>query len=438
MTAEIRPHECPVRFVVTATENGSYHCELGVLQGTDALSQKLPSSIFEFRRRHVENIEKFNVVMLVPTGIGAEIGGHAGDAGSAAKLLASTCDQLITHPNVVNASDINELPENGLYVEGSVIARLLMGTAGLARVRKNRVLFICDQHEDPAFTDAAVNSLNAARACYGLDCPRIVQLHPSVGLKAIYTNSGRAGGQVDSLEAVLGAMEKYRGEYDAVALASVISVPKEWHAEYFSSDGNMVNPWGGVEAIFTHTLSLLTDIPTAHSPMLESEEIEREEPGVVDPRMAAEAVSYTFLQCIFKGLQRSPRIVTQKEAMEQPGVITASDISVVVMPEGCVGLPVLAALEQGIQVIAVRENRNLMRNNTAELPWAPGQYLVVENYLEAAGLLMAMQAGIAPQSVRRPIPVAQTDIYGVPRVYEDEEDDEEEEEVASHAAPHAA
>jgi hypothetical protein len=432
--SEVRPHELPVRFVVTATENGQYHCELGVLQGTDTLTRTLPPSIFEFKRRPVESIDKFNVVMLVPTGVGAEIGGHAGDAGSAARLLAGACDQLITHPNVVNASDINELPENGLYVEGSVICRLLMGTAGLAKVRSNRVLFICDQHEDESFTDAAVNSLNAARACYGLNCPRIVELHPSVGLKAIYTNSGRAGGQVDNIEAVLGAMEKYRNEYDAVALASVISVPHEWHEEYFASDGSMVNPWGGVEAIFTHTLSLLCDVPTAHSPMLESHEIEAMEPGIVDPRMAAEAVSYTFLQCIFKGLQRSPRIVTAPEAMAQQGVITASDVSCLVIPEGCVGLPVLAALEQGITVIAVRENKNLMRNDTAALPWAPGQYIVVENYLEAAGMLTALKAGVAIESVRRPLQVAKTEIFGTPRVYEYDDEDEQEDEVAVHAA----
>ncbi len=65
----------------------------------------------------------------------------------------------------------------------------------------------------------------------------------------------------------------------------------------------MVNPWGGVEAIFTHALSLLYGMPTAHSPMIESEEIESIDPGIVDPRMAAEAVSLTFLQSILKGLQ---------------------------------------------------------------------------------------------------------------------------------------
>jgi hypothetical protein len=63
----------------------------------------------------------------------------------------------------------------------------------------------------------------------------------------------------------------------------------------------------------------------------------------------------------------------------------------------------LAALEQGIPVIAVRENRNVMRNDLTALPWATGQLHMVENYWEAVGVLAAMKAGIAPESVRRPL-----------------------------------
>ena len=54
-------------------------------------------------------------------------------------------------------------------------------------------------------------------------------------------------------------------------------------------------------------------------------------------------------------------------------------------------------------MIAVRENRNLMRNDLAALPWSPGQFHAVENYWEAAGVMSALRAGIDPQSVRRPI-----------------------------------
>ena len=67
------------------------------------------------------------------------------------------------------------------------------------------------------------------------------------------------------------------------------------------------------------------------------------------------------------------------------------------------GLPTLAALEQGIPVIAVRENKNLMENDLTTLPWRSGQLHIVENYWEAAGVLCAIRGGIEPESVRRPI-----------------------------------
>jgi hypothetical protein len=116
-----------------------------------------------------------------------------------------------------------------------------------------------------------------------------------------------------------------------------------------------------------------------------------------------EAVSLTFLQSILKGLQRSPRVVADAAAMLDPAVLTARDVSCLVIPDGCLGLPVLAALEQGIAVIAVRDNRNLMHNDLAALAWLPGQFTRVENYLEAVGVLCARKAGLALGSVRRPI-----------------------------------
>jgi len=137
--------------------------------------------------------------------------------------------------------------------------------------------------------------------------------------------------------------------------------------------------------------------------MFESREIANVDPGIVDPRMAAEAVSLTFLQCTLKGLQRSPRIITDANAMNRAGVFTAADISCLVIPDGCLGLPTLAALEQGIPVIAVQENRNLMKNDLSTLPWAPGQLHQVGNYWEAVGVIAAMRAGIDPASVRRPL-----------------------------------
>lgn len=228
-------------------------------------------------------------------------------------------------------------------------------------------------------------------------------------MAAEFTESGRAAGEVNGLERVLSVLDENAGRFDAVAIASVIDLDDETHEEYFHCDGKMVNPWGGVEALLTHAVSMLYEVPAAHSPMLENHKIGNLDLGVVDPRIAAEAVSLTFVQCMLKGLHRSPRIITDPDAMREPGLLTAADISCLVIPDKCVGLPTLAALEQGIPVIAVRENDNVMKNDLQKLPWAPDQLHIVENYWEAVGVMSALKAGITPSSLRRPIAATQVE-----------------------------
>ena len=398
----IGPEWIPVRFVVTSSDSRSYRCEFATLSIKSAGSHVPSHSIFDFHQRRATSAERFNVVLIVPTGIGAHLGGHAGDAGPVARLLAEVSDTLVLHPNVVNASDLNEMPPNAWYVEGSVLARLLMGTVGLLPVRKNRVLVVIDNHHDDFFVNAAVNSVSGARASYGLSCSEVVCLQSPVRLRSGYSPSGRAAGRVDNLEELCALLDDRAGQYDAVALSSVVAVPREYHQDYFDSKGEMVNPWGGVEAMLTHALSSMFNVPTAHSPMFESREVANRDPGIVDPRMAAEAVSTTFLQCALKGLQRSPKIVADSEHLNSPGVFTASDISCVVIPDGCLGIPTLAALYQGIHVIAVA-NKNLMAIDLGALPWRKGQFYRANNYCEAAGILAAIRGGIDCDTVRRPL-----------------------------------
>ena len=392
-----------VRLVVTESNQDFYNCEATTYRAGSDAHLISPGMALEFRRRRSENTGRFNVAMLIPTGIGAAIGGHAGDATPVAQLMASVCDNLIIHPNVVNASDINEMPANALYIEGSVLCRLIMGTVGIQPVRANKVLVLLHPHPDRVFTNLAINAVNAARSSYGLNCPRVIEMDRPLVMSPDYTGSERAAGSVEGFENLCYLLDKYRGEYDAIAIASVISTPLHYYSDYFWSDGDMVNPWGGVESMLTHTISSMYDLPSAHAPMLESQAVLDIETGVVDPRMAAEVISVSFLQCVLKGLQRSPNIIRDPEAMRDPGVLTARDISCLVIPDGCLGLPTFAALEQGIQVIAVRENVNLMKNDLEALPWASGQLHIVDNYWEAAGVLSAIRTGIEPSAVRRPL-----------------------------------
>jgi hypothetical protein len=400
---EVEDGAIPVRFAITDMDDTHYQCEFGMLREIDRNKYKKLQSIFQFKKRKIERTKDFNTVFLVPTGIGSTIGGHAGDATPAARVLAEACDNLILHPNVVNASDLNEMPDNALYVEGSTITRLLMGTASLQPVRSNRLLVIIDDHEIEMFANDTINAVNAARATYGLDCTKVVKLSPPLRMIAEFTKSGSAAGTIKGLERINQVINENLDSFDAVAIASVVEVEDEYHEEYFHNHGEMINPWGGVEAMLTHAVSILHNIPAAHSPMLESHKVADFDLGLVDPRLAAEAISMTFVQCMLKGLQRSPRIITEPDSIGESGLISAADISCLVIPDKCVGLPTLAALEQGVPVIAVKENQNLMKNNLLMLPWSPGQLHLVDNYWEAVGVMTALKAGISPDSMRRPL-----------------------------------
>jgi len=394
---ELAPNEILNRFVVSITEDQQYFCEMGTLLNDDMYPISQRESVFEFNKREFENTEQFNAVLLIPTGIGAQIGGHCGDGNAVARLIASACDTLVTHPNVVNASDINEMTDNTLYVEGSIITRFMMGQIGLQKVRANRILMLMDKHEDQLFNDEIVNAVSTARISLGIDCD-VYEMDNIIRSISTYSSSGRAVGTVEHLERLFEIIHRFRNEYDAIGLSTFIEVPKEYHLNYFTSDRDMINPWGGIESMLTHSIAEEFKIPCAHSPMMASREIMEMEVGIVDPRKAPETSSTTYLHCVLKGLHKSPRIVPFEKGLN------AEDISCLIIPDGCIGLPTLAAIEHGIPVIAVKENGNSMRNNLESLPFKKGQLFVVENYLEAVGVMHLLKSGVSRESVRRPIP----------------------------------
>jgi hypothetical protein len=92
---------------------------------------------------------------------------------------------------------------------------------------------------------------------------------------------------VRGLEPLFAELDRRRSQYDAVAITSLIDVPPGYHFECFDRMGVMANPWSGAEAMLTHTVSALYNVPSAHAPMRESREIANADPGVVDPCMAA-------------------------------------------------------------------------------------------------------------------------------------------------------
>jgi Protein of unknown function (DUF3326) len=130
------PDTYPLRFAIVEVAKNELVIEATIVRFC-------PDSPYAERLRIIEVLEPrhklhqafpFCVAQVVPTGLRCEIGGFAGDAGPATNLLAASADMVVTHPNAVNASELNEMSENVLYVEGKSLDDLLLGHVGLLPV----------------------------------------------------------------------------------------------------------------------------------------------------------------------------------------------------------------------------------------------------------------------------------------------------------------
>lgn len=321
-----------------------------------------------------------NIVLIVPTGIGAEIGGHAGDANPVCKLLASLSDTLITHPNVVNASDINEMPDNVFYVEGSMLDRFLRGEFSLKQPLQNKILVVVNK---PVRSDTC-NAVQAGVVTIGIDAS-ILELNTPLRMVASF-EGGIATGEITGWQELV---EQVRDmNFDALAIQTPIEVPRDIALSYYRTGG--VNPWGGVEAKASKLIATALNKPVAHAPLENTDpedvELYRIMDEIVDPRIAPEAISLCYLHCILKGLNKAPRI--------SHSGLSVTDIDVMVSPNNCYGSPHWACEKNGIPVIVVRENKTVCK----EQPHS--EFIYVNNYWEAAGIISCMKSGINKESVR--------------------------------------
>lgn len=318
-----------------------------------------------------------NVVFIIPTGVGAEIGGHSGDATPAACLIGSVCDCIILHPNVVNAADINEMPENALYVDGHTLDTFLAGEIHLESVRSNKILAVVN----PTFNEKTVNAISACRTASGIDVEILVLEKPLI-LRTSFNTQGLATGFVDGTTELIKQLKGYT--FDALAILTEIETDKEVALHYF--EHSSVNPWGAVESMACRPISKALQCPVAHAP-IDSGHFDNIH-IVCDPRMAGEFVSIAYLFCVIKGLHRAPRWGTRG--------LHIDDIDLLISPDMTFGTPHKLCLKQHIPILVVKENKTILSP-------AEGNCIKVENYLEAAGWIASMRTGISIESVRRPI-----------------------------------
>lgn len=395
-------HSYPLRFSVVDVSPHEVVIEATVVrfEPAERFSETFAAIEVFSPRARTQASGTFGVVQVVPTGVGCELGGYAGDACPATNLLAAAADLVVTHPNAVNASDLNEMADNVLYVEGKALDDFLLGHLGLMPTRANRIAtFVDPTGED--YLDHVLHVLNAARAVKGIDCADCVVLDRPPGVEIAWSDSGCAVGTVADPLAILEAVADLI-DHGAEAIGGV-SVIDGVTPEDFAShlDGKAPNPSGGIEAIITHLITKVFGVPTAHAPLPYYTEVKDRTPR--NPRASAEFISTPHYFCVLKGLARAPRLVpVEGPGGADPSLITLNHIGAIVVPSDALGgVPALVAEHSDIPLIVVKDNQTIleMTNDRMQMP----NVIEVESYAEASGIVLALKSGISVESIRRPL-----------------------------------
>jgi Protein of unknown function (DUF3326) len=335
----------------------------------------------------------YTVAVIVPTGIGASVGGYAGDALPVIRAIAQVADRVITHPNVMNGASLYWNIPNALYVEGFGLDQFAAGQWGLNPVHGNRIGLLFDRAIEPDLLLRHLQVADAARATLGLDIMDYAVTDQPLNVEMRSLDSGATWGTIGNPDTLLRGAEKLIGAgAEAIAVvARFLDDPDEAVLQAYRQ-GQGVDPLAGAEAVISHLIVRQFRIPCAHAPALLPLPLD----ASISPRSAAEELGHTFLPCVLVGLSRAPQFVLPGE--DKTSTIWTDQVDAVVVPESaCGGSALLSWGHLGKKIIAVADNQTRMRVYPKEVGLSAWR---VSSYLEAIGAIVAHQAGIDPQALR--------------------------------------
>lgn len=330
----------------------------------------------------------YNIVLIIPTGVGAAIGGYAGDALPLARAVASVGDRLITHPNVLNGAQLYYPIPNALYVEGYALDRFAQGDWGLTPVNQNAIGLILDWGIEEDLRWRHLQVADGARATLGLTLTDYVITDEPLGVELRLSDSGTSWGTIANPDSLLRAADKLLSQTKAQAIAVVARFPDDVGSQVLEDyrHGCGVDPLSGAEAIISHLIVRQFQVPCAHAPALSPLPLDK----AISPRSAAEELGYTFLPCVLMGLSRAPHY--QRFPAQGQESLWGQDVNAVIVPaSACGGSALMSFSQTAARIIAVE-------NNTTQLQVSPESLGIsvvrVNSYLEAIGVICADRAGI--------------------------------------------
>ncbi len=325
----------------------------------------------------LSNGEKLGA-FIVPTGVGASIGGFAGDASPYARKFAEV-SKLIVNPNVVNAGCFSGITENMFYVEGFSLDSFFKKENSLIPSKNNKIGVIFDKSIPKDVLNVHINTINAVKSVYGIDIPYYEITENEVGVEFFVNEHGISMGKVNDMETVKQAGEKLLDKgCNALAICCLF---EDCNDENYAQNGG-VDPIGGVEAIISHYISKELKVPCAHSPAFCDYQIY---PEIVDSRASSEYITPTFLPCILLGLSIAP-LLTQYNIKN----ICLDNLDYLVVPYNCSGsIPVFEALKHNIKIFAIKENKTVL-NITNENLFKESGIISLNTYEEALEQVKAL------------------------------------------------
>ncbi len=329
-------------------------------------------------------------VLIIPTGIGATIGGYAGDAIPVVRALAQVCDRIITHPNVLNGAQLYWSMPNVLYVEGYGLDQFASGAWGLKPVLSNRIGLLLDQAMEPELQLRHLQAAEACRATLGLQLTDYLITDQPLGVELRTAESGATWGTLKNPGSLLRAAETLITQAQATAIAIIARFPDatDWITLNQYRQGQGVDPLAGAEAVISHLLVQQFQVPAAHAPALMPLPLE----PTVSPQAAAEEIGYTFLPSVLVGLSRAPQFVELSPNCVQSDLIQRQQVDLVICPAGaCGGAGVLALSQTRTRIITVTDNCTTLDVTANKLGI---QALEVKSYAEAIGVAAAIKAGV--------------------------------------------
>ncbi|KAL3835318.1 hypothetical protein ACJIZ3_010054 [Penstemon smallii] len=343
----------------------------------------------------------YTSVMIVPTGVGASIGGYAGDALPVARALSSVVDCLISHPNVLNAAMLYWPMPNVLYVEGYALDRFSEGLWSLQPVHQNKVGLVLDAGIEEELRIRHLQVVDATRASLGLPVVEYTVTDAALQVeKWVDPKNGQSTGRIQRPDSLIRAVGTLIERSGVNAVAVVARFPDDDIDDDVDDyrQGMGIDHLAGVEAVISHLVVKNFGIPCAHAPALLPFSLS----PFLSPKSAAEEIGYTFLPCVLAGLSTAPQYLVRNSESFSRDCIVANDVDSVILPiDACGGDAALAFATRKPNrplIIAVEENETVLCDTPDKLGI---QAVKVSNYWEAIGVIAAHKAGIDPNSLRK-------------------------------------